>query len=334
MPADEFDVIRKLFAPLATSAGARGLIDDVAVLEARGTLVVTTDAIVEGVHFLPGDPIDLIAKKALRVNFSDLVAKGAKPVGVLLTLIWPKGRDAAEISRFAKGLAEDLDQFHVALLGGDTTSTDGPLVVSVTAFGEPLGDRVPSRADACVGEDVWTTGNIGDAVLGLMTFTEAREFATAMPVAKLKAHTIEVQVHGYWCPIVQFALLPTIAQFARASTDVSDGLIADAGNIARASGVQVRINADAIPLSSPGRAFVATHGSAGLVRLATGGDDYQVLFTAAPKDRDAIQEAALAVGVAVTLIGDVRVGVGVQLLDAAGEMIATTSSGHTHKLGS
>ena len=94
MSADEFHVIRKLFAPLATSEGARGLIDDVAVLEARGAIVVTTDAIVEGVHFLSGDPIDLVAKKALRVNFSDLLAKGAAPTGVLLTLIWPKTRDA------------------------------------------------------------------------------------------------------------------------------------------------------------------------------------------------------------------------------------------------
>src|SRR5215475_9966166 len=148
MSADEFDVIRKLFAPLATSGAARGLSDDVAVLEASGKLVVTTDAIVEGVHFLPDDPIDTIAKKALRVNVSDIVAKGAKPIGALLTLIWPDDRGADQITDFGRGLREDLEAFEIPLLGGDTTSTPGPLTISMTLFGAPLGDSVSSRADA------------------------------------------------------------------------------------------------------------------------------------------------------------------------------------------
>src|SRR5690348_11967215 len=121
MSADEFQTIRELFAPLATSAAARGLADDVAVLESSGKLIVTTDAIVEGVHFLPDDPIDTVAKKALRVNVSDLTAKGAKPVGALLTLMWPDARAGGELEQFAQGLAEDLALFAIPLLGGDTT---------------------------------------------------------------------------------------------------------------------------------------------------------------------------------------------------------------------
>ena len=184
MPADEFDTISALFAPLATSAGARGLLDDVAVLEAGGALVVTTDAIVEGVHFLPDDPVDAIAKKALRVNVSDLVAKGAKPVGALLTLIWPNGRPSHELTDFARGLREDLDLFAIPLLGGDTTSTPGPLIVSVTAFGTPLGDRVPSRADAKAGEQVWVTGFIGQAFLGLRALQERPDVIGAYEIGR------------------------------------------------------------------------------------------------------------------------------------------------------
>ena len=148
MSADEFDIIAKYFAPLA-GKGARGLMDDVATL---GNLVLTTDAIVEGVHFLADDPIDTIAKKALRVNLSDLAAKGAQPVGVLLTLVWPNTRPSAQLAAFACGLSEDLRHFNVPLLGGDTSSTPGPLTISITAIGEALGNRTPSRVDAIIGD--------------------------------------------------------------------------------------------------------------------------------------------------------------------------------------
>lgn len=154
MGADEFDVIRGLFAPLATHPGARGLKDDAAVLELSGATVITTDAIVEGVHFLPEDPIATVAMKAVRVNVSDLIAKGARPIGAFLTLIWPNARPAEELRYFADAIAGEFESFSIALLGGDTTSTPGPLTVSITLLGVPLGARAPSRADAKVGEDV------------------------------------------------------------------------------------------------------------------------------------------------------------------------------------
>ena len=330
MPADEFDIIRMLFAPMATSAGARGLLDDVAVLDASGKLVVTTDAIVEGVHFLTDDPIDTVAKKALRVNMSDLVAKGAKPIGALLTLVWPNGRAANELPDFARGLREDLEFFSIPLLGGDTTPTPGPLTVSITAFGTPLGERVPSRADARVGEQVWVTGFIGQAFLGLRALQKEPEVIGATGRDRVGADDI---VDSYRTPQPPVKFAAAIACYAAASTDVSDGLAADAANIARASGVGIRIHGEAVPLSSAGHAHVSKFGARGLADLVTGGDDYQALFTAAPEHRGAIMAAARAVSVNVALIGDVVEGEGVEISTGEGAPLDLGGLGHRHKLG-
>lgn len=330
-PADEFDIIRALFAPLATHPAARGLIDDVAVLAARDGLVVTTDAIIEGVHFLPNDPIDTVARKALRVNLSDLAAKGAKPVGVLLTLLWPNARPAAEITEFARGLGEDLKLFDVALLGGDTCATPGPLTVSITAFGEPYGARTPSRAGASIGEQVWVTGTIGEGFLGLMQLTSEPEILGAAPEDQLDYHAAHARRH-YRVPQPPVGFAPAIAEFASASIDVSDGLLADAGKLAAASGVAMRIDADAVPLLG-GEAYVARHGAAGLMRLLCGGDDYQALFTAAPESRGAIVAAGRAAGINVTLVGDVEAGLGVRVVGADGRELEQAAGGHAHRLG-
>lgn len=322
MAADEFDIIRTLFAPLA-GAGARGLVDDVALIETHGPLVVTTDAIVEGVHFLPENPIAAVAKKALRVNVSDIVAKGAKPTGALLSLVWPKHRDAHEIAEFARGLGEDLQHYDLQLLGGDTTSTDGPLTISITMFGTPLGPRTPSRADAKAREQVWVTGVIGDGYLGLMSLIDP-------PVDGVANEGV---AERYRVPNPPAAIAPIIARLASASTDVSDGLVADAGNIARASNVALRLDAEAIPLSQYGHAFVSRHGDEGLVKLVAGGDDYQTLFTAPPERRREITLAAKAAGIDVALIGDVEEGAGVRLVGGGGRAIPVSSAGHSHKLG-
>jgi thiamine-monophosphate kinase len=328
MPADEFDIIHDLFAPLA-GEGARALVDDVATF---GDLIVTTDAIVEGVHFLADDPIETIAKKALRVNLSDISAKGAKPVGVLLTLIWPKHRDAADIAAFARGLGDDLRAFDVPLLGGDTTSTPGPLTVSITAFGKPLAARTPSRADAKPGQQVWVTGCIGDAWLGLQSLTHTPAIVGANPDAQTDAHARAVR-DAYRTPSPPLAFAAAIAKHASASMDVSDGLIVDAGKLAHASNVAIRIDAEAVPLSAAGHAHVATHGVRGLIDLITGGDDYQALFTAPPEARGAIMQAGRDTGTNVVLIGDVSEGSGVRVIGAGGVEIPIPSAGHSHKLG-
>lgn len=331
MPADEFEIIRTLFAPLATDAGARALADDAALLQASGQLVVTTDAIVEGVHFLSDDPLGTVAKKALRVNLSDLTAKGARCVGVLLTLIWPTSRPSAQLADFARGLGEDLRHFDVPLLGGDTTSTPGPLTISITAFGEPLGARVPARGDAKAGEQLWVTGYIGEAYLGLASLTGTPAIIGASPADQHDAPTLRARAH-YRTPEIPAAFANAIAQFASASIDVSDGLVADAAKIATASNVALRIDADSVPLLG-GEAYAQKHGPEGLMRLLTGGDDYQTLFTAAPEHRRDITLAGRATGVNATLIGDVSEGGGVRVVGADGRDLPLPAGGHIHKLG-
>jgi thiamine-monophosphate kinase len=356
MPADEFNVIRDLFAPLATHEGARGLRDDAAVLANSGKLVVTTDTIVEGVHFLSGDPIDTIAMKALRVNVSDLVGKGAKPVSALLNLTWPKDRPAEEIAKFAAALGRDLDGFGMSLLGGDTTSTPGPLTISITAFGEPLGARTPSRADATAGDDVWLVGGeIGSAWLGLQLRTGAlplaeiqrerdaaeaernnRAFAGQMPdYLTLPGQDFDADaawlMSTYLAPFVRAEAAAIVARFANASMDVSDGLVADAGKLAAASGVALRIEANDIPLSIPAQRWVQTGGD--FRKLVTGGDDYVVLFTASPDMRDAILAADADRSLRLTRVGRVEAGAGVTLVDWNGVAIPVPEAGYSHQLG-
>ncbi len=313
--ADEFDTIAKLFAPLATHAGARGLLDDAAVL---GNLVLTTDAIVEGVHFLADDPIETVAKKALRVNLSDIAAKGAKPVGVLVALMWPQGRDAREIAAFARGLGEDLRAFDAPLLGGDTTSTPGPLAVSVTVIGEALG-RTPARADARAGEDVWVTGTIGDGMLGLQHLGGSIAY-------ELPEEDTAYLIDRYRTPTPRLAFAAAIAAHASASMDVSDGLTQDAAKIAAASKLAVDLDLAAIPLSAPAQAWVAEGGDVEV--LMGGGDDYELLFTAPPGACTAIEAAARATGLQVTRIGRTAAGAGVT---ADGAPIR--AGGYRHKLG-
>jgi thiamine-monophosphate kinase len=356
MSADEFEVIGKLFAPLAPDAGARGLLDDAAVLSARGELVVTTDTIVEGVHFLAHDPIETVASKALRVNVSDLVAKGAKPTLALLSLAWPNERPAGQIALFATALGRELKHFGISLIGGDTTSTPGPLTVSMTAFGEPLGDRVPARADAKAGEDVWLIGGeIGSAWMGLqlrsgaMKLDELRrgrdEVAARMDNENAAQHmpaylTLpgeDFDAEAAWlmslylAPFVRLECAPIVARYAGAAMDISDGLVTDAQKLAAASRVALRIEANDIPFSIPAQRWFETGGD--FRRLVTGGDDYVVLFTAAPEVRDELLKSEKGIALRLTRIGTVEEGAGVTLVDRQGAPIPIPDPGYSHKLG-
>ncbi|HWA00683.1 MAG TPA: thiamine-phosphate kinase [Caulobacterales bacterium] len=322
MSADEFEIIARYFAPLAKSPAARGLRDDVALVDGAGGLVLTTDALVEGVHFFPDDPMDLVAKKALRVNFSDLAAKGAKPVGFLLVLIWPDHRPASEIADFAKGLEQDAAFYDAPLLGGDTTSTAGPLTIAVTALGAPLGARTPARADAQPGDDVWVTGDIGDAWLGLLARRGQLE---------MEADAIATAVQRYRLPEPPLAFARIIAEHANASMDVSDGLLADARKLAEASKCAIDINA--APLSDVARAWLGASGDR-LLELISGGDDYEILFTAAADRRDAIEAGGRETGVRVTRVGSTSEGEGLRLRDSSGRLIELPPrAGFRHTLG-
>ncbi|ANP44618.1 thiamine-phosphate kinase [Candidatus Viadribacter manganicus] len=355
MSADEFSVIRDLFAPHATSESARALRDDVAVLEA-GKFVVTTDTIVEGVHFLAGDPIETIAMKALRVNVSDIVAKGAKPTSALLNLSWSDTREASQIAEFASAFGRDLKFFGIELIGGDTTSTPGPLTISVTLLGEPLGVRVPARADAQLGEDVWLIGGeIGSAWLGLQlrkgaltldrlrqgrddmqVQMDSRSLARDMPdYLKLPGEDFDAEagwlMTAYLAPFVRPESAIIVSKFASASMDISDGLVADAGKLAAASGVALRLEVNAVPLSIAAERWAFTGGN--VWDLITGGDDYVVLFTAPPELRGAIESAEVGQALRLARIGAVEAGSGVTVVNRKGEPLAIAATGYSHRLG-
>ena len=326
MSGSEFDIIREVFAPLTKDApGAFDLADDAALLESSG-YIVTKDLMVAGVHFLPKDPLDLVARKILRVNLSDLAAKGAKPIGYFLGCVWSAGIEREEVERFAAGLAEDQVLFKIALYGGDTCvhkTKTGPLTLSVTCFGAPPRSGLTPRAGAKVGDEVYVSGTIGDAGLGLKALKRGAKFPPAD-----KAPLI----HRYQLPIPRLTLGGALANVASAAIDVSDGLIADAGHIAHASGLRIEIDANAIPLSAPARRWLGgeTNEDAGRAALASFGDDYEILFTAAPELRRSVSVAADASRTEVTKIGVVKRGEGVALLDANSDEIPAASSGFDH----
>lgn len=297
----EDNLIARYFRPLATDAGALGLIDDVALLAATSqNLVVTTDAIVEGVHFLPDDPPDTIARKALRVNLSDIAAKGADPAGFVLTLAL---RDAGEawLASFAKAIGEDAVEFGCPLLGGDTVSTPGPLMISITAFGHvPVGKMV-HRGGAKAGDRVVVTGTIGDAALGL------RVLRGDIPRETLDAPSREQLVQRYRVPQPRNAVALAVREYATAAMDVSDGLAGDLAKLCAASGVSATIDIPAIPLSEPARTMLA-EAQVSLENIVAGGDDYEVLCTVPENRWDAFSAAATEANTLVTSIGRVVSG--------------------------
>ncbi|HEX3811057.1 MAG TPA: thiamine-phosphate kinase [Rhizomicrobium sp.] len=320
----EFALIAELFAPLSKAApGAFNLTDDAAAFTPPPghDLILTADGLVEGVHFLSDDPPDAIAKKALRVNLSDLAAKGAVPVGYLLTLAVPLRCDVVWLREFAKGLGEDQAQFAIALFGGDTTRTPGPLTISIQAFGLVPTGKMIRRAGAQPGDLVFVTGTIGDSGGGLALLRGE--------TAKLSDEDRNTLIARYRVPQPRVTFGPSLMGLASASIDVSDGLLADLGHIADVSGVHIAVDAANIPRSAALRSLWGETNDA-IARAASAGDDYEIAFTAPAAARDTIMAAAMKAGVPVTAIGAVEAGQGVTLLDSAGHEIAVARSGYTH----
>jgi thiamine-monophosphate kinase len=325
-PSGEDSLIARYFHPLATDPGAFNLGDDAAVLKALGEdIVVTTDAIVEGVHFLPDDPPDTVARKALRVNLSDLAAKGASPAGFVLTLAL-RSADDAWLTAFARGLGEDAGLFGCPLLGGDTVSTPGPMMISITAFGRAPAGKMVHRGGAKPGDRVVVTGTIGDAALGLVILRGGVVAAVLADDAAAKA----MLVGRYRIPQPRNALAQAVRDHASAAMDVSDGLAGDLAKLCAASGVSGVIDAPDIPLSAAAAALLAG-GSVGIETIVSGGDDYEVLC-AIPENRlAAFTRAAGIAGVAVTSIGAVVAGVsGPKFLDAQGSEIGLKRLSYSH----
>lgn len=322
----EDSLIARYFRPIATDPGAFDLGDDAAALKTDGAdIVVTTDAIVEGVHFLESDPPDTVARKSLRVNLSDLAAKGATPAGFVLTLALRQA-DEAWLKPFAQALGEDAAQFGCPLLGGDTVSTPGPLMISITAFGRVPTGKMVHRSGAKPGDRIVVTGTIGDAALGLAILKGSNVAdATANDVAACNLLTGRYRV-----PQPRNALARAVRDHASAAMDVSDGLAGDLAKLCGASGVSAVIDLESIPLSAAARDLVSGK-IVGLETLIAGGDDYEVLC-AIPEDRvEAFAQAARLAGVPVTSIGMVVAGASaLKFIDGQGAELALERLSYSH----
>lgn len=331
---DEFGLIARYFAPLAAGeAGAFGLSDDAAVLAcaAGESVVVTCDTLVAGVHFLPDDPADGVGVKALAVNLSDLAAMGARPFGYLLSaglpLEWPRQRLHAWLDGFTCGLRRQQQRWGVCLVGGDTVGVPGPMCLTITALGHALPGSVLRRAAACPGDDVYVSGSIGDAALGL------RVLRGELPW--LAAGHRRWLIGRYREPQPRVGLGPRLIGLAHAAIDISDGLIADLGHVCVASGVAASIAAAEVPLSDAARAAIAREPGL-LATVLSGGDDYELMFTAPPARAGALASQAREAGLPITRIGRIRppdpgeAGRTVRVDDAHGRPLSIANAGFRH----
>jgi thiamine-monophosphate kinase len=321
-PLDEFGRIARFFAPLA-GEGALGLKDDVALIDGPDGMqyVLTADAIVEGVHFLPDDPANQVARKLLRVNLSDLAAKGAVPVGYLLTTALPKERGEDWLAGFAAGLREDQARFGIALLGGDSVSTAGPVSLSLMAIGRVPGGRAILRGGARAGDRLYVSGTLGDAALGLRVLNG--------DIRRLSLAHMNALTERYRLPEPRLALGQALIGIASAAIDVSDGLVADLGHLCDASGVGATIERALLPLSSAAQAAIAQDPAA-IAAVLGGGDDYELLFSAPETAAPALASLAEKHGVPITAIGRIEAGVGVTVRDETGRAIDVKVAGYRH----
>ena len=319
-------LIARYFRPLATSPNAFGLGDDAAVLTppAGCDLVLTTDGVIAGVHFLPSDSAQDIARKALRMNLSDLAAKGAMPTGFLLSIALPPGTQESWIAAFAEGLGQDIAQYRCPLLGGDTDHTPGPLSVCISAFGTVPHGAMVRRATAKLGDVIAVTGTIGDAALGVVLHRDEAVGKEWRLSSAAQNHLRE----RYLVPQPRNAVAEALRHYASAAMDVSDGLAGDLAKLCRASGVAAEIDVARVPLSEAAR--MAVSADARLVeRILTGGDDYEIILTLPAAKFSAFRTAAEQAAVAVTEIGQVMSGQGVRFL-RDGKELAFARGSYSH----
>ena len=318
MTMGEFEFIERLLKPLARGyPGALRLGDDAALVDlpVGHELVVAKDAMVADVHFLADDPAELVAGKLLRVNLSDLAAMGAEPLGYLTALARSPTIDDAWLYRFAAGLMADQQRFACHLLGGDTVATPGPLMLSLTILGTVPKGQALLRSGARAGDDIWVSGTLGDAALGLRTLR-------GLAVAEEEAMAL---VDRYRTPRPRLALGKALRGLATAAIDVSDGLVADLGHVLKASGVGAVLDASLLPLSA------VAHGIPGAREAAlTGGDDYELLFTAPADRRGAVEGLSGQLDHGLSRIGAVQAEPGCVVLDECGRALKLDDAGWRH----
>lgn len=326
-PSAEDALIAKYFRPLAKDPGAFGLRDDAARImpPAGHDLVVTADMAVAGVHFFADDPADTIAMKALRVNLSDLAAKGAEPLGALLSVSFPENTGEDWIAKFAKGLGEDCDAYKCPLLGGDTTRTPALLTISITAIGMVPSGRMVKRAGAQPGDHLVVTGTIGDSALGLKLRRDPVHGAFAQLPSAQRGYLLD----RYLLPQPRNALAVHVREHAHAALDVSDGLAGDVAKLASVSGVRAVIEAKRLPLSDAARAAVTASPDL-LETVLTGGDDYEIAAAIPEGSLKPFQAAARQAGTELTVVGRFDTGEGLTVFGPEGKPLALKQLSFSH----
>jgi thiamine-monophosphate kinase len=326
--SSEDELIARHFAPLATAPGALALTDDTAFYAPPPgfDLVLTKDAVASGVHFLPDDAGATVARKALRVNLSDLAAKGATPFGYLLALGLPDGWTEDWLADFAAGLAADQATYGVSLYGGDTIRTVERAVISVTALGLVPAGAMVRRGAARAGDRIVVTGSIGDAAIGLKLRLDDN-LAGRLGLAQEDRRFL---LDRYAHPQPRVAVADAVQAHAHAAMDVSDGLVGDLRKMARGSGLAIRIDLGRVPLSAAARAAVAADAALQMTAI-TGGDDFEIAAAVPPHHLDGFLAACAAAGVAATEIGEAVAGEGaVVVAGADGAVVPIRQGSYTH----
>lgn len=325
--AGEFDIIARIFAPLAKESGALGLKDDAAVLTVTDDhqLVVTCDTLVSGVHFLPDDPPAAIGYKALAVNLSDLTAKGAHGYAYTLSLALPRDTEMEWLEDFAEGLAEVQELTEISLIGGDTTATSGPLTITITALGLVQHEAAITRLGAKPGDRLYVGGTIGDSCLGLRLLKEPS-------LAKswgLSEEDVAYLSECYRRPPVGTVEALLVRNFAKASIDVSDGLAADIEKLCTVSHVGAEIETGRVPFSAAARKALEAAPDL-LPDLLTAGDDYVPVIAVSESSADLFESEVEEYGVDFTQLGIVTASDGIRVLDERGSELTLKNKGFSH----
>ncbi len=318
---NEFEMIQSYFRPLTMNrAEAGGLKDDAAILDIpQGyELVISSDTLNEGVHFVRGESAANIAHKALRVNLSDMAAMGANPYCYQLNLAFSDFPDEAWAKEFSAALLADNQEFGIFCSGGDTTVTEGPLLVSMTITGLVLKNNAVKRSGAKDGDLLVVSGTIGDAAIGVKVLLGLLKLADPAPFLKA-CHT----------PMPRTPISHAVSRFANAGIDISDGFIADIGHVSSASGLAARVELDKIPLSAAARGVLETK-KVKIEQLLTGGDDYELALAVPHENFEAFQKEAAERGVQLSVVGVFEQGQGVRVFDGAGKVLAFDRAGWTH----
>lgn len=326
-PSAEDHLIATYFRPLATHPGAFDLTDDAAAIAPPPgcDLVLKTDGVISGVHFFAEDPADTVARKALRMNLSDLAAKGAAPLGFLLSIGLPAGLPADWLKAFANGLRQDAEHYGCPLLGGDTDRSPGAITVYIAALGTVPHGGMVRRKGARPGDLVVTTGTIGDAALGLALRLDAAAAQRWQLDAAMRDHLLG----RYLLPQPRTAMAEVLRRHASAAMDVSDGLMGDVAKLCRVSGVAADIAVADVPLSPAAQQAVAAE-PALIETILTGGDDFEVIATVAPERFETLRHEAATAGVAVTRIGTVAAGQGTNFRDPDGRVLVFRRPSYSH----